>query len=138
MKANKGQVADKANATPQDAINNLFSQNPQGGEITLNDFNKLSPTFSRQECIDALRAAPDRGVFLVGRRGHLSRWVYGDKAKEVAEKVKARRSYLAGSSQTTTESGSQKKSQSLGSLSIRIKAGDHVQTIPLEIDLVGV
>jgi hypothetical protein len=70
-----------AEETPnlREALKNVIEQNPNGGEITLNEFEKLVPHSTRSECVRVLKRS-GAGVFITGRRGKLSRFVYGPPA----------------------------------------------------------
>lgn len=119
-------------ATIKDAIKKLIEGNPNGGEITLNDFCKKLPNASRTEVVRLLKKS-GQGVFITGRRGRLSRFVHGPPAlpfltravQTAPSKVHPKPEVVSptsGSSSTTR-------------FELRIGVGGQVTTIPIDIDL---
>lgn len=78
----------------QDIIKALVSSNKEGGEISLNDVCKKLPNVDRWEIVSALRHS-DEGIFVTGRRGKESRFLYGETAKPMQKSIKYRQDYRA-------------------------------------------
>lgn len=79
---------------PHELIRKLINESkPEGGSIFLDDFCKMVPDVSRAECVMALKNNKDV-LFIVGRKGHMSRAVFG-KMKESYNEAPSFRSPLA-------------------------------------------
>lgn len=64
--------------TPHELIKRLVKEGgPNGGSIFLDDFCELCPDSTRQECVAALKSNKDV-LFISGRKGHMSRAVFGE------------------------------------------------------------
>lgn len=135
MKATK-----KVKETVQDVIKDLKKSSPDGGEINLDDFCKKLPNENRWEVVAALRQATG-GVFVTGRRGLKSRFVFGDKAESIAESISQRRAYRknrSGETNNHKEKATVHAPLELGtqSFGLKIQIGNQVTTIPVNIEMV--
>lgn len=77
------ELAEKTQTTEEptlrEALKTMIDSNPNGGEITLDEFAEKVPHSTRSECVRALKRS-GAGVFITGRRGKVSRFVYGPPA----------------------------------------------------------
>lgn len=76
---------------PQQALNELMNSQPQGGEITLE-------TFARRAGLDRLSATEflqtaTGGCFVIGRRGHKSRFLHGEAFDRFRHQEEIRREW---------------------------------------------
>lgn len=78
----------------QEYIDGLKSSNKEGGEFSLNDICKKLPNVDRWEIVSALRHSDD-GIFVTGRRGKESRFLYGEAAKPMKKSIQYRQDYRA-------------------------------------------
>lgn len=85
MKENQQNQPKQLVNKPQNAdelANQLLHDNKDGGAILLDEFCGKLPNVPRMECVRILKNHP-HGVFIVGRKGHKSRWVYGKMAQDI-------------------------------------------------------
>lgn len=62
---------------PNELIKKLIAESPaEGGSVFLDDFCNQLPDVPRAICVNALKTNRDV-VFIVGRKGHMSRAIYG-------------------------------------------------------------
>ena len=127
----------------QKVVDDLNSANPKGGEATLDEICKKLPNSNRWEVVSALRHVTD-GIFVTGRRGLKSRFMYGEAAKPMAKSIKYRQDYRAKHS-NGTRSRSEQHSPSIHvpegalvskTLALKIGIGDQSTTIPISIEMV--
>lgn len=137
-------VTKEVKEAVQKVIDDLNSANTKGGEITLDEFCKKVPSANRWEVVSALRHTSD-GIFVTGRRGLKSRFMYGEAAKPMAKSIKYRQDYRArqgrGGSEGSGGNGSPAQPSSEGvlvsqTLALRIGIGDKSTTIPISIEMV--
>ena len=128
MKTQTNEVQGEAGGI-REALKALNDKNPNGGEITLNDFCKMVPSANRRDAVRLLKKAKE-GVFITGRRGRVSRFVYGNAALPFL--TKGQRHY-------TPRSVVEKEAASIGAPSaafeLRIKVDDQITTIPVELGI---
>lgn len=68
------------------ALQKLIDSKPSGGEISLVDFCKQVPTASRSDCVRILKKSAS-GIFITGRRGKPSRFVFGPPASPFMSRI---------------------------------------------------
>lgn len=127
----------------QTVVDDLNKSNAKGGEISLDEICKKLPNANRWEVVSALRHVSD-GIFVTGRRGLKSRFMYGEAAKPMAKSIKYRQDYRAkntrGSSEQETRNGAHPAPSHPAAVSqsfaLRIGIGDQSTTIPISIEMV--
>lgn len=135
---NKEQKQVTAGVNPQALVAALL-KNKAGGEITLEDFQAKCGTFSKPECLTVIReqgCGENKGIFIIGRRGLKSRWVYGAAAQDVMAKTTMRHVRLAAPQHRAAPAAEASATISGGGLSIVLKLGEQVlldQNIPLSV-----
>jgi hypothetical protein len=78
-------TVEKNRVTPEILMGNLLRDNKEGGTIFLSDFMAQLPgNTDKSDVIQALRGNKE-GVFIPGRHGHPSRWVYGPMRNEIPQ-----------------------------------------------------
>lgn len=121
-------------------VKDLVSSNPKGGEMNLDDICAKIPSANRWEVVNALRHSSD-GIFVTGRRGLKSRFMFGEPAKPMAQSIRYRQDYrqrnTRRSPSTPQSRGNDKSEASLSqTMSLRIGIGDKSTTIPITIEMV--
>lgn len=76
----------KTNETVEQFIKQLSKDNPNGGSITLDDICSKVKNIDRWTLVSHLKKNKD-GVFVTGRRGRKSRFVYGEPAEIEQQKI---------------------------------------------------
>lgn len=121
-------------------VKDLVSSNPKGGEMSLDDICKKIPSANRWEVVNALRHTSD-GIFVTGRRGLKSRFMFGEPAKPMAQSIRYRQDYRSRNGthtrKTSQSSPAERPEAALSqSMSLRIGIGDKSTTIPITIEMV--
>ena len=78
----KTQVSDR---TPEGLATKLLRENKEGGTIFLSDFRALLPGDTEKSTVIHALKNNKEGVYISGRHGRPSRWVYGPMRNEVAQ-----------------------------------------------------
>lgn len=135
-------VAKEVKASVDKYVQDLVSSNPKGGEITLDEICAKFPNTSRWEIVSALRHVSD-GIFVTGRRGLKSRFMYGEAAKPMIASIKYRQDYRAkqakhpkSDAQQDNPSHSSEGAIVSQSMALRIGIGDRTAIIPISIEMV--
>jgi len=134
-------VTKELKESVQKYIKDLVAAKPSGGEVNLDDICKKFPNENRWEIVTALRNAND-GVFVTGRRGLKSRFVYGEAAKPMIASIKYRQDYRekhkgkSGDNEETENAHSSGKAFVGQSMALRIGIGDRTTIIPISIEMV--
>lgn len=129
----------------QKFVEELTASNPKGGELTLDEICKKIPSANRWEVVNALRHV-DEGIFVTGRRGLKSRFMYGESAKPMAKSIKYRQDYRAKQGRSTEQPEHRNGSHAPAptpapsgvsqTFALRIGIGDQIKTIPISIEMV--
>lgn len=130
---------------PASFMEALLQGNPSGGSITLDQVCERVPGAERREVIKALKES-DEGVFVVGRKGHASRWVYGPAAEEEAEKFSTRQAVRRIPTKSTRQAAQvqtfEPRHIQLGAgrtftdLSLQVTVAGQKAIIPLKVELI--
>lgn len=135
---------------PESLMAALVKGNPAGGSITLDQACDRLPNVERRDVIRALKDS-NEGVFVVGRKGHASRWVYGDAAEAEAEKFQSRqqtrtrrvprRQQREVEQEQIQENNGPRRvelgnGQTFTDLSLKVSVAGQVAIIPLKVELV--
>jgi len=128
----KTKVVVKPANTVEEVINRLRRESgKEGGSIFLADLCAEVPHIHKADVLRTLRAS-NAGVFVVGRRGAASRWVYGEMAKNLPQ---AQPSY------TPQNQGGRKRiagGRGSSSINVRVSMGNNVlfeENVPLQFAL---
>lgn len=132
-------VTKEVKASVEKYVHDLVSSKPKGGEMTLDEICAKFPNTSRWEIVSALRHISD-GIFVTGRRGLKSRFMYGDAAKPMIAAIKYRQEYRAkhpkSDAQQDTPAHSSERVIVSQSMALRIGIGDRTAIIPISIEMV--
>jgi hypothetical protein len=147
MKTKNKQITYQDN-DPNSFMEAVVRGNSNGGSMTLEQICARVPGAERRDVVRALKDS-DLGVFVAGRKGHPSRWVYGPPAEQEAEKFRARQS-MGGRPrrqhnprEVTAEvenNGPRRVSlgagQTFTDLSLKVSVGGQEAIIPLKVELI--
>lgn len=130
------ETADKSAITVADVLKSLIDKNPEGGEIKIDALEKQVPNMTRTEIIRDLRRNNSLGVFVTGRRGKPSRFVYGAPAVALLHREQPNRNQRRTDS---SDSASDPDGSSIShGIELRVNVGGQVTTIPIKLELAGV
>lgn len=128
------ETSEKKDTTPaiQDVLKALGEKNPDGGEININSIEKQLPNMTRSDIIQQLRKS-NAGVFVTGRRGKPSRFVYGAAAVSLLHQAPQRQHRVL--RQETSENPEDGSSSLSHGIELRVNVGGQQVTIPIKLEL---
>lgn len=120
----------KQDKNPTEVVLGLFASK-ESGEVTVDKLERECSGYSRQDIVATLKkaATEGQGLFISGRKGHPSRWIYGTGVDAERRKMDLRNNRQNSSAPMVTSSGNE-------GLCLRINIGGQIQEIPINVEMV--